>query len=362
MSTNKKKIAVGLSGGVDSSVAAALLHEKGHEVIGISMEIFDDSLVVEASGRHACYGPGEKEDIESATSVCKTLGVPFHVIDLKKEYKRHVIRYFRSEYLAGRTPNPCIVCNHMLKFGSLLKKARKSGLDFDLFATGHYAQIMESGGRFLLKKAVDLSKDQTYFLYALSQKQISQTVFPLGAYTKQQVRQIAGSLRLATAFRPESQDFIGGGNYAPLFDHEEIKEGDIVDEEGNVMGRHRGIIHYTVGQRKGLGIASHRPLYVLRIDAPMNRIVVSDRKSLFSEGLIAKDLNLIAVKTLDRPHEVRAKIRLNHEAADATLFPYERDKAKILFKKPQMAVTPGQSAVFYSGDTVLGGGIIEQAL
>jgi tRNA-specific 2-thiouridylase len=362
MPIRKIKIAVGLSGGVDSSVAAALLQEQGHEVIGIIMEIFDGSVGIEESGKHACYGPGEKEDVESAAAVCHTLGIPFHVIDLKKEYKSHVLEYFRNEYLAGRTPNPCIVCNHKLKFGFLLEKAKKIGLDFKMFATGHYAQITKSGERFLLKRALDLSKDQTYFLYALTQKQISQTIFPLGAYTKQQVRQIAGSLGLETSIRPESQDFIAGGDYSPLFNREEIEEGDIVDEKGNIIGKHRGIIHYTVGQRKGLGIASDSPLYVIRIDAPNNRVIVSDRKNLFSGGLIAKDLNLIAVKTLDMPHDVQVKIRINHNAADATLFPHERSNARLLFKEPQMALTPGQSAVFYSGDTVLGGGVIEKAL
>jgi len=361
MTTRKTKIAVGLSGGVDSSVAAALLHEQGHEVIGIIMEIFDGSVGVKESARHACYGPGEKGDVEAAASVCHTFGIPFHVIDLKKEYRSHVLEYFRGEYLAGRTPNPCIVCNQRLKFGFLLEKAKKAGLEFDMFATGHYAQIIKFGERYLLKKAFNLSKDQTYFLYALTQKQISQTIFPLGGYTKQQVRKIAGSLGLETAIRPESQDFIAGGDYSPLFNDEEIEEGDIVDEKGNIIGKHRGIIHYTVGQRKGLGIASGRPLYVLKIDAHNNRIVVSDRESLFSEGLIAKDLNLIAMKTLDLPHDVQVKIRINHTAADATLFPHERSKARILFKEPQMALTPGQSAVFYSGDTVLGGGVIEKA-
>lgn len=361
MPKNRLKVVVGLSGGVDSSVTAALLHEKGHEVIGITMEIFDGSVAVEESEKHACYGPGEKEDLEAAASICKTLGIPFHVIDLKKEYKSHVIDYFRREYLAGRTPNPCIVCNHRLKFGFLLERAKEMGLDFEMFATGHYAQIIKSGGRFLLKKAKDRSKDQTYFLYALNQEQISRTLFPLGVYTKQQVRQIACSLGLEAAVRPESQDFIAGGDYSPLFDNEEIKEGDIVDEKGKILGRHQGIIHYTVGQRKGLGIASDRPLYVAKIDPGNNRLEVNDRDSLFSEGLIAKDLKLIAMETLDRPYEVKVKIRLNHKATDAMVFPHENNKAKVLFKGPQLSVAPGQSAVFYLDDTVLGGGTIEKA-
>lgn len=360
--TNKQKIAVGISGGVDSSVAAALLHEQGHEVTGIIMEIFDGSISIDESAKHACYGPGEEEDVEAAASVCQTLGIPFHVIDLKKEYKSHVLDYFREEYLAGRTPNPCIVCNQKLKFGFLLERAKKIGLDFEMFATGHYAQIMKSGDRFLLKKALDQSKDQTYFLYALSQKQFSETIFPLGSHTKEQVRQIAASLGLVTAIRPESQDFIAGGDYSPLFNPGDIKQGDIVDEKGSILGTHRGIIHYTVGQRKGLGISSPRPLYVLRIDALNNRIIVSDKKNIFSEGLIAKDLNLIAIKTLDQPLDLKVKIRLNHKEIEATVFPLKDGKAKVIFKEPQMAVAAGQSTVFYTGDTVLGGGVIEEAL
>ncbi len=356
------RVAVGLSGGVDSSVAAALLHKKGYEVIGIAMEIFDGSVELEESKRHACYGPGEKEDLDTAASVCKKLGIPFHVIDLRKEYRNHVIDYFRNEYLAGRTPNPCIVCNQKLKFGFLLERAKDIGLDFEAFATGHYAQVMRSDGHFLLKKPIDRSKDQTYFLYALTQKQLSQTLFPLGAYTKKQVREIAGSFGFETAEHPESQDFIAGRDYSPLFTQEEIREGDIVDTKGNILGKHRGIIYYTVGQRRGLGIASDQPLYVLGIDAENNRIVVGGRKSLYSEGLIAKNLNLIFIKILDQPYKVKAKIRLKHREIDATIFPQKNNKARILFNEPQMSVTPGQSVVLYSDDTVFGGGIIEQAL
>jgi len=362
MTKQKKKVAVGLSGGVDSSVAAALLQEMGYETVGISMEIFDGSVLVEESGRHACYGPGETDDVKAAESICKTLHIPFHVINLKEEYKSHVLEYFRSEYLAGRTPNPCVVCNQKLKFGFLLERAKKIGLDFDLFATGHYAQIIRSGDHFFLKKALDSSKDQTYFLYALDQRQLSQTIFPLGSYTKEKVRQIARSLGLETAIRPESQDFIAGGDYAPLFANADIKEGDIADDKGNILGTHRGIVHYTVGQRKGLGIAAERPLYVVRIDAPNNRIIVGDRERLFSKGLIAKDLNFINVEALDRPREIKVKVRLNHKAANATLFPYEEGMVKVLFKEPQVSVAPGQSAVFYAQDMVLGGGVIEKPL
>jgi tRNA-specific 2-thiouridylase len=362
MSNHSVRVAVGLSGGVDSSIAAALLKEKGYDVIGITMKTFDASMPVTESAKHACYGPGEEEDVKAAAAVCKKLGIPFHVIDLKEEFRNHVIDYFRREYLAGRTPNPCVVCNHRLKFGFLLEKTKEAGVDFQLFATGHYAQILESGGRFLLKRAADLSKDQTYFLYTLTPEQLSHTLFPVGEYTKRQVREMARSLGLETADRPESQDFVSGTDYSSLFHEEEVKQGDIVDEKGNTLGKHRGIIHYTVGQRRGLGISSDRPLYVLRIDSQNNRIVVSERENLFSDGLIAADLNLIAVEQLDRPYKLKAKIRLKHKEADATVFPHENNKAKILFNDPQMSVTPGQSAVLYSDDIVFGGGIIEQAL
>ncbi len=362
MSYKSLKVAVGLSGGVDSSIAAALLKEEGYEVIGVSMMTFDASMPVTESERHACYGPGEEEDVESAASVCRKLGIPFHAIDLREEFRNHVIGYFKREYLEGRTPNPCIVCNHRLKFGFLLEKTKGMGIEFDFFATGHYARIEEFGGRFLLKRAADLSKDQTYFLYALTPQQLSRTLFPVGGYTKMEVREMAHDLGLETANRPESQDFMSGTDYSSLFHEKEVREGDIVDERGRILGTHKGIIHYTVGQRKGLGISSYRPLYVLRIDAQRNRIIVSDKRNLLAEGLIAANLNLIAVDQLERPHKVKAKIRLQHKGADATLFPHKNNRAKIIFDEPQMSVTPGQSAVFYADDVVLGGGIIEHSI
>ena len=358
----RKRVAVGLSGGVDSSIAAALLKEKGYDVIGVAMVTFDPSMPVKGSEKHGCYGPGEEDDVKAAAAVCEKLDIPFHVIDLRKEFRAHVVDYFRSEYLAGRTPNPCVVCNHRLKFGFLLEKTKQVGGDFDLFATGHYAQIVRSEGRFLLKKAADPSKDQTYFLYALTQEQLSRTLFPVGAYTKSQIREMARFLGLETAYRPESQDFISGADYSSFFCEEEIRQGEIVDETGRILGRHRGIIHYTVGQRKGLGIASARPVYALRIDAQNNRIVVGDKGRLFSEGLIAADINLIAVARLDGPCKVTTKIRLQHRETAATLFPHGADKVKIIFDEPQISVTPGQSAVFYREGIVLGGGVIEQAL
>jgi tRNA-specific 2-thiouridylase len=358
----KTKVAVGLSGGVDSSVAAALLKENGFDVIGVSMRIFDASIPVQRSKKHTCYGPDEDQDIDSAASVCKKLGIPFHVIDLKSEFKNHVIEYFRNEYLDGRTPNPCIVCNHRIKFGLLPGKAKKAGIAFDLFATGHYARISEFGGRFLLRRPVDLLKDQTYFLYALTHDQLSKTLFPLGEYRKKEVRDMARSIGLRTSSRPESQDFMSGNDYALLFRDGEMIDGDIVDENGNVLGRHSGIINYTIGQRKGLGLSYPRPLYICRIDAERNRIIVGEKGALFSKGLIVRVLNLIAVDELDRPYRVKVKIRLQHKEADAELLPYKNNRAEIIFDEPQISVTPGQSAVFYLDDMVLGGGIIEKAL
>jgi tRNA-specific 2-thiouridylase len=361
MKKERTKVAVGLSGGVDSSVAAALLCKQDYEVCGITMEIYDGSVHLDESAKHACYGPGEKEDVESAAAICEKLKIPFQAIDLRQEYKNHVIDYFRNEYLEGKTPNPCVVCNQKLKFGFLLEKARQAGVDFDYFATGHYARIVKSGNRFLLKRAADRSKDQTYFLYGLTPQQLASTLFPVGDHTKQQVREMARARGLETADREESQDFIDGGDYSILFAENEIKTGEIVDEKGQVLGEHRGIIHYTIGQRRGLGIASHQPLYVSRIDAAGNRIVVSHHERR-SKGLVATDLNLIAVDRIDRPLDVQVKIRLRHKATDATVYPPDVDQTRIFFKEPQMSVTPGQSAVIYADDTVLGGGIISAAL
>jgi tRNA-specific 2-thiouridylase len=362
MANNLKKIAVGLSGGVDSSVAAALLKQKGYQVIGVSMKIFDGTWDVQEDQRHACYGPGESEDLAAAESVCKKLGVPFHTIDLHEEYRNYVITHFRNEYLAGKTPNPCIVCNQKLKFGFLLQRAKKSGIDFEYFATGHYARIEKTNARYLLKTAADVTKDQSYFLYALTPDQLSHTIFPLGEFKKQDIRALAKSLGLQTADRPESQDFIAGGDYSILFKDKEMMAGKIVDECGKVLGTHRGIVNYTIGQRRGIGIASDRPLYVIKIDAQNNQIVVSDKENLVTKGLIADNVNLIAIKELDRPRKLKVKIRLNQAAVDATVFPYQKGKIKILFDEAQRSVCPGQHAVLYSGDIVIGGGVIAEAV
>ena len=360
MKNNRKKIAVGMSGGVDSSLTAALLKEEGFDVIGLTMAIWDGSVSVGSTGGHACYGPDEKEDIESAAAICRQIDIPFYVINLKDEFKNIVLKYFRKEYLAGRTPNPCIMCNRHLKFGFLIEKAKKSGIEFDLFATGHYARIERKNNRFLLKRGAHLSKDQTYFLYALTQEQLSRTMFPLSNYSKSQTREAARSLGLKSADSPESQDFIAGNDYSALFAPDEITGGEIVDENGTPIGRHNGIINYTVGQRKGLGIAAPTPLYVTKIDAANNRIIAGRKDGLLSSRFIVSDINWIAFENLDRHCKITVKIRLNHKEVGAKLIPDEGGRVKVVTDTPQTAVTNGQSAVFYSGDMVLGGGIIER--
>jgi len=355
-------VAVGLSGGVDSSVAAHHLIEEGYNVVGLTMKIYDPSIGVRPSFKDACFGPNEDKDIESVREICRSLGIPFYCIDLSKEYRAIVLDYFREEYLRGRTPNPCIVCNRRIKFELLLEKAWQSGISFDYFATGHYARVEKLANRFVLRKATDKEKDQTYFLYTLSQKQLSRTMFPLGNLTKIEVREVARSIGLPSASRPESQDFISDGNYAVLFRGEEIVPGEIVDEKGNVLGKHKGMIFYTIGQRKGLGIAAGEPLYVIRMEPEKNRIVVGPKNRLFKNKMIVSGLNFISIDSLEGPMKVTVKIRYKHKEAPATIQPHGKNRVLARFHSPQRAITCGQSAVFYSKDYVVGGGVIEEVL
>jgi tRNA-specific 2-thiouridylase len=283
------------------------------------------------------------------------------VFDLKNEYKTYVISYFKEEYLRGRTPNPCIICNHKLKFGFLLKKAEEAGLSFDFFATGHYARLEKNNDRFFLKKALDKRKDQSYFLMGLKKEQLRNLMFPLGAYRKKETREMARKAGLEIADKTESQDFIAGGDYSTLFADKNIQPGEIVDETGKVLGVHKGITHYTIGQRKGLGVSSSKPLYVLRIDAQNNKIVLTDKAGMFSSGLIASDLNLLTSDSIKEPTKISAKIRQNHKEAPAILYPIGKNEIKLIFDEPQLAVTPGQFVAFYDNDIVLGGGVIKEA-
>ncbi len=355
------KVAVAMSGGVDSSVAAALLKEKGYEVIGVTMKVWDGETLPANGTRHACYGPGEEEDLEDARKVAQVLGIPLNIFNLRQEYKIEVLDYFCHEYLSGRTPNPCIRCNRRVKFDALLRKARDTGIEFDYFATGHYARVEHDEGkrRYLLKKAKDMAKDQSYFLFALSQEQLSNSLFPLGNHTKEEVRKMARDLELGIDDKPESQDFFAG-DYSSLLG-KVARPGPILNKEGEILGEHRGIPFYTIGQRKGLGISSKEPLYVTAIDQGKNVIVVGPKEEVYGDELVAMELNWIAIEELSRPVDLKAKIRYLHKEAEAMVIPRDEDKVHVKFKEPQMAITPGQAVVFYDDDTVIGGGTIERA-
>jgi len=353
------KVAVAMSGGVDSSVAAALLQEEGYQVIGITMKIWSGEASPRAGTHHGCYGPGEREDIEDARKVTQILGIPFFTFDLKSEYKSEILDYFCQQYLSGRTPNPCIRCNRRIKFGALVEKARASGIEFDYLATGHYARVEydRSRCRYLLKKARDLKKDQSYFLFSLSQEQLGCLLFPLGNYTKEEVRKMASNLNLGSDDKPESQDFIDGGYYSLVTTT--AQPSPILDRQGNTLGQHRGIPFYTIGQRKGLGISAGEPLYVSAIDPERNAIIVGSKKEIYGDALIASDLNWITVERLQQPIKVKARIRYRHQEAEAEVTLLDEDRVYVKFTEPQMAIAPGQAVVFYDGDTVIGGGTIE---
>lgn len=344
------KIAVGLSGGVDSSVAAALLREQGHEVVGITMKLWREGRY-KGGDKDACFGPGEAEDIVNAEALCRQLGIEYRVFDCADEYEKVVLDYFRSEYLAGRTPNPCVRCNAFMKFGVLPQLARKSGVAFDKFATGHYARLREANGAVHLFRGVDEKKDQSYFLYRLNQTQLKHLLFPLGGMTKQEVRELAAKYGLSVKDKPDSQDFYSG-------DHAELlntppREGNIIDTAGNVLGRHDGFWHFTIGQRKGLGVAAKHPLYVLELNPCRNEVVVGSADDTLQHELKLADCAWIT----DEPFgEVQVKVRSASSLRNAAF-----EAGKLVFPDGITAAAPGQSAVLYRDDEVLGGGIIESA-
>jgi tRNA-uridine 2-sulfurtransferase len=354
------KIAVGLSGGVDSSVAALLLLKEGHDVSGVMMKTWTGPGAP-SGGRGACYGHDEAADIQAAQDVCVRLSIPIRIIDCARGFEETVLRDLRAAYLAGRTPNPCVRCNEMIKFGLLPEAARRAGLEFDRFATGHYARVgyEPSLVRFLLKRAADVRKDQSYFLYRLGQAQLATVLFPLGDLLKSRVREIAREAGLPVHDRKESQDFYTG-DLADIVGREDL-EGDIVDSEGRVLGRHRGIWHYTVGQRKGLGIAHTVPLYVIGIEADANRLIVGPKEETFRRSAVVRDTFWGLFDSLAAPAKVRVKVRSSGRTVPASIAPLEDGTTQVEFAEPVGSVAPGQSAVFYDGDTVVGGGIIATA-
>ena len=348
-------VAVGLSGGVDSTLTAMLLKEQGYHVIGLSMSIYNGAIPAHVTG-DACYGPSEKQDIRDIQKWTKSQGIESHILDLSEPYKKTVLKYFKEAYLSGQTPNPCVMCNTLMKFGLLAEEARKQGIAFDYFATGHYARVVKENGRFILKKGLDPHKDQSYFLYRLTQKQLSQTLFPLGEYTKEQVRQMAKDRGLAVAEKADSQDFYAG-DYGDLLD-QKPRVGDIVLTSGKVLGKHQGFWNYTIGQRKGLGIAYPEPLFVVDIDADHNRVIVGTSADTFvPEALIHQVVWGGVIDGLKGPLPAEVKYRSSGRVVPATISPDEKG-VRVVFDEPQRAVTRGQSMVFYQGDSVLGGGII----
>ena len=344
----RKKIVVAMSGGVDSSLAAALLKEEGCDVLGITIHHYDGN-----------------ESLESAEQAAQNLKIPWHVLDFTKEFKSIVIEYFCNEYLAGRTPNPCVICNLKIKFGLLLEKAKSLGADY--LATGHYAinEYDQKSKGFLLKRGVDESKDQSYFLYRLNQDVLPYILFPLGKFKKNQTRELAKKYGLKNYKKEESQEicFIRDDNYRKfLAQHikDTVQPGKFIDKEGKILGEHQGIPFYTIGQRKGLGVSLNKRMYVTEINSHKNVIILSDDKDLYKDKLLVKDLSFISGDKLSNSIKAEVKIRYNSKKSPANISPYNEDKILIDFENPQRAVTPGQSAVFYQGDVVVGGGIIER--
>lgn len=355
-----KKVVVGMSGGVDSSVAAYLLKKQGYEVIGVTMQIWQDEDQCSIEENGGCCGLSAVED---ARRVAMQLEIPYYVMNFKQEFKKNVMDYFVAEYLKGRTPNPCIACNRYVKWESLLRRSMEIGADY--IATGHYARIDRlENGRYALKTSVTAAKDQTYALYNLTQEQLAHTLMPVGEYTKEQIREIAAEMNILVANKPDSQEicFIPDHDYAAFIEREAAEavpgEGNFVTKDGIVLGRHKGITHYTVGQRRGLGLAMGHHVFVTEIRPDTNEVVIGEGDDVFSDSLLCNHINCMSVSEIADGMRVLAKIRYAHKGAMATLTHADANTIRCDFDEPVRAVTPGQAVVFYDNDYIVGGGTI----
>jgi len=362
--TKNARVVVAMSGGVDSSVTAYLLKQQGYEVIGATMQIWQDRDPDEQFNEGGCCSLSAVND---ARRVADLLNIPYYVFNLKLPFKEKVMDYFIDEYLKGRTPNPCIACNRYIKFEDFLN--RVLALDAQYMATGHYARISfdKIRERYIIRKAIDQKKDQTYVLYNLTQFQLKHTLMPLGEYTKDQVRAIAKEIGLAVADKPDSQEicFIPKNDYKQFLKEKvpnKIKPGPFLDTEGNKIGEHKGLAYYTVGQRKGLGLAMGKPVYVVDLDAENNAVIIGNEYEVLGKELLASELNFIPFDKLEKPMKVTAKIRYTAPEKEAIIIPERADSIRLIFNKPERAITPGQSVVFYDGDLLIGGGIIKKCI